>query len=243
MGFPIRKCPDQSLFAAPRTLSQRTTSFIASQRQGIHRIPLRHLIVLIDDGHPSRRTDRIARKTSLCKARPVIMRSGMMASSCTAQTAQAFSSGTPGMGTSGPNTLPLNNDKQHAHQVRPEGQTRPQTFFKNRMSWRSQGASSGAIGFKQTVWWSQTGSNRRPHACKARALPTELWPPLAQRVRLFAFGKNAPGSLIENLARRAPRLPPSADGAWSDIGVGPQGRPAAAPRGAIAKAADAAAGA
>lgn len=26
-------------------------------------------------------------------------------------------------------------------------------------------------------WWSQTGSNRRPHACKARALPTELWPP------------------------------------------------------------------
>src|SRR5262249_8394696 len=26
------------------------------------------------------------------------------------------------------------------------------------------------------VWWSQTGSNRRPHACKARALPAELWP-------------------------------------------------------------------
>ena len=27
-----------------------------------------------------------------------------------------------------------------------------------------------------TLWWSQTGSNRRPHACKARALPAELWP-------------------------------------------------------------------
>ncbi len=26
------------------------------------------------------------------------------------------------------------------------------------------------------AWWSQTGSNRRPHACKARALPAELWP-------------------------------------------------------------------
>ena len=25
-------------------------------------------------------------------------------------------------------------------------------------------------------WWSQTGSNRRPHACKARALPAELCP-------------------------------------------------------------------
>ena len=29
---------------------------------------------------------------------------------------------------------------------------------------------------RQGKWWSQTGSNRRPHACKARALPTELWP-------------------------------------------------------------------
>ena len=28
----------------------------------------------------------------------------------------------------------------------------------------------------QKKWWRQTGSNRRPHACKARALPTELWP-------------------------------------------------------------------
>ena len=26
------------------------------------------------------------------------------------------------------------------------------------------------------IWWSQTGSNRRPPACKARALPAELWP-------------------------------------------------------------------
>jgi hypothetical protein len=47
VGFPIRKSTDQSSFAAPRSLSQRTTSFIASQRQGIHRMPLRHLIALI----------------------------------------------------------------------------------------------------------------------------------------------------------------------------------------------------
>ena len=26
-------------------------------------------------------------------------------------------------------------------------------------------------------WWSQAGSNRRPPACKADALPVELWPP------------------------------------------------------------------
>ena len=53
MGFPIRKSADQSLFAAPHGLSQRTTSFIASQRQGIHRTPLWHLIALIIDAHRS----------------------------------------------------------------------------------------------------------------------------------------------------------------------------------------------
>src|SRR5690349_3835215 len=48
-GFPIRKSSDQSLFAAPQGLSQRTTSFIASQRQGIHRMLLLHLITLMID--------------------------------------------------------------------------------------------------------------------------------------------------------------------------------------------------
>ena len=40
MGFPIRKSPGQSLFAALRGLSQLATSFIAVLRQGIHRTPL-----------------------------------------------------------------------------------------------------------------------------------------------------------------------------------------------------------
>ena len=58
MGFPIRKFTDQSLFAAPHDLSQRTTSFIASQRQGIHQIPLRHLIALIAKARVARRISR-----------------------------------------------------------------------------------------------------------------------------------------------------------------------------------------
>ena len=33
------------------------------------------------------------------------------------------------------------------------------------------------------IWWSQTGSNRRPPACKAGALPTELWPRQASLIR------------------------------------------------------------
>jgi hypothetical protein len=35
---------------------------------------------------------------------------------------------------------------------------------------------SSVLRLPHSDWWSQTGSNRRPHACKARALPTELWP-------------------------------------------------------------------
>ena len=40
VGFPIRKSSDQSLLAAPRSLSQLTTSFIGIRCQGIHHVPL-----------------------------------------------------------------------------------------------------------------------------------------------------------------------------------------------------------
>jgi hypothetical protein len=67
VGFPIRKSADQSSFAAPHGLSQRSTSFIASQRQGIHQMPLRHLIALILNAHRgpwSRRADRTSAKSA-----------------------------------------------------------------------------------------------------------------------------------------------------------------------------------
>ena len=51
VGFPIRKFTDQSLFAAPRDLSQRITSFIACVRQGIHQMLLGHLIAFIINAH------------------------------------------------------------------------------------------------------------------------------------------------------------------------------------------------
>lgn len=40
VSFLIQKSSDQSSFAAPRRLSQRNTSFIASYRQGIHQMLL-----------------------------------------------------------------------------------------------------------------------------------------------------------------------------------------------------------
>jgi hypothetical protein len=53
VGFPIRKSSDQRVFAPPRRLSQRITSFIACACQGIHQLPLRHLIILIANAHHS----------------------------------------------------------------------------------------------------------------------------------------------------------------------------------------------
>ena len=53
VGFPIRKSAGQRLFAPHHSLSQRTTSFIASYCQGIHQMPLSRLIALISNAHPS----------------------------------------------------------------------------------------------------------------------------------------------------------------------------------------------
>ena len=39
VGCPIRKFTDQFVFANPRNLSQLITSFIASESQGIPRVP------------------------------------------------------------------------------------------------------------------------------------------------------------------------------------------------------------
>ncbi len=40
VGFPIRRSTDQRVLASPHGLSQPITSFIASQCQGIHKMPL-----------------------------------------------------------------------------------------------------------------------------------------------------------------------------------------------------------
>ena len=73
VGFPIRKFSDQSLFAAPRNLSQRTTSFIASQRQGIHQIPFWHLIALIAKARFSCLRSRRSSTTLSGAKRPVLL--------------------------------------------------------------------------------------------------------------------------------------------------------------------------
>ena len=45
--------------------------------------------------------------------------------------------------------------------------------FASHTTWLASRSRESGVG-----WWSQPGSNRRPQACKASALPTELWPRL-----------------------------------------------------------------
>jgi hypothetical protein len=78
---------------------------------------------------------------------------------------------------------------------------------------------------KGEAWWSQTGSNRRPHACKARALPAELWP--RTRRRMLLLRPSSPFGLCRARFTRlstvaAPRV---ANGeawwAWEDLNFRP----------------------
>ena len=80
VGFPIRKSSDQRLFAPSRSLSQRTTSFIASYRQGIHQMPLSHLIALISNAHHAQRSTLFPRQRRSVIRRALYIRSGRLMS-------------------------------------------------------------------------------------------------------------------------------------------------------------------
>src|SRR5258708_9077400 len=69
-GCPIRTSPDQSLLAAPRGLSQPSTSFIGSWCQGIHRAPL--LARRLDLSTSPSRQDQRSQKDKNQKKRVII---------------------------------------------------------------------------------------------------------------------------------------------------------------------------
>jgi hypothetical protein len=57
-----------------------------------------------------------------------------------------------------------------------EGRARNRHFADEKSSDHKQTLMTSRPDEQNPSWWSQTGSNRRPPACKAGALPTELWP-------------------------------------------------------------------
>jgi hypothetical protein len=89
---------------------------------------------------------------------------------------------------------------------------------RRRASGRISGASRAEFipVERPPVWWSQTGSNRRPPACKAGALPTELWPRQKSAAGRRAI-KNKHSHLIADY-----RLPISENWwAWEDLNFRP----------------------
>ncbi len=156
LGFPIRKSTGQRLFAPHRSLSQRTTSFIASCRQGIHRMPLRHLITLIIDAHPRKGGWSSTRSNRFLDLIRQTVRSATV-DSC------------PWFKTRGGHgQIDLLFTMSKSVQSRTLAVAK---LFASTDDYFPQGRDH-----QHGSWWSQTGSNRRPPACKAGALPTELWP-------------------------------------------------------------------
>ena len=81
-------------------------------------------------------------------------------------------------------------------------------------------------------WWSKTGSNRRPHACKARALPTELLPRKAhgskqEACRLVGLGRlELPTSRLSSARSNQLSYKPERAGRPRPV---PRGKPAVRP--------------
>ena len=215
VGFPIRKSTDQSLFAAPRGLSQRTTSFIACACQGIHQMPLSHLITLICNTHSDSRSQnpeagrnkaltpprfrildsgfRFLQSEALpLRIRPEVIETNPTATRSCHRPSKWFE-GEPGaIKKVVPESLKASG-RSPLHDVydlaRPD--TRRETIVFNKGRRRpaepidrpSRHRNTQPARCHRRPWWSQTGSNRRPPACKAGALPTELWPPRETEAR------------------------------------------------------------
>ena len=175
---------DQSSFAAPQGLSQRTTSFIASQRQGIHQMLLRHLITLMINVRSGYEPNTIIKERPVigflrrhvfaCQAYPAHTAAGRgwfagtrcpACRICCLFTISNIRAAKPGKGRARTSFDMPNIDERRARRARP--------------------AKSASI---EERWWSLSGSNRRPEACKATALPAELRPHVPRRNNSIMVG-------------------------------------------------------
>ncbi len=182
-GCPIRIFTDQSLFAAPRNFSQRTTSFIASQCQGIHQMLLSRLMLSLSMSIPCLAISLIPKPLAQFRAdvrgsdlgrsegQTSILRKTYMCSICLSWCGQAAMA----------HLIPCLSAWPVAGSTSKSLHSRCQSAKRQLHAERRNGSyevSTAKCRITQKLfgWWSQTGSNRRPQACKASALPTELWP-------------------------------------------------------------------
>ena len=173
---------DQSSFSAPHDLSQSITSFIASCCQGIHQTPFSRLI--------RSRKSRTGRPFVRAPACPRISAAGAFLS----EVILYLPSG-PGSCPDAVSVLDLDRtavvrDKGGSPSAVPPstphaGRPAVPMFLSQRCQIPSERTAqrkprSALRSHPSPAWWSLSGSNRRPSACKADALPAELRPPPAR---------------------------------------------------------------
>ncbi len=186
VGCPIRKSTDQRLLAAPRGLSQRAASFIASQCQGIHQMPFIALdlkpLKLSRTETKSRELESLSFNVSAF-VRKLTM--GIFAAAFDARESAHLRPRITKRPSPRSATLPIHNVKHRAetktvwHCCRQVIASETLTSTPNPLPARSRLLSLAYRGRPPspvTVMVELTGSNRRPPACKAGALPTELQP-------------------------------------------------------------------
>ena len=176
-GCPIRKSADQRLLSSPHGLSQSATSFIASQCQGIHQMPLSYLNLEISAARAQGTNRNFGLPLGVTQARTLSepnrlylyqqIQMNIVTVRYSRQPPFRWILGTPdnqpnaGQSTEAKNIFTMSNSV--ASEGLMEAATNAEIF------------SPKSRGF----WWSRTGSNRRPPACKAGALPTELRPQIS----------------------------------------------------------------
>jgi hypothetical protein len=169
VGCPIRIPTDHGLLAAPRGFSQRAASFVASQCQGIHQMPF---VCLIAQRAPRAGTGPPADAWSLSLE----------------MTGRTRPAPNPAPETFRPprslHLLP----SSRCHGTLAAGPARP-GWFEALPDTRAPAAAGE---------WRRSGSNRRPHACKARALPTELRPRCAPGAMVGQGGFEPPTSRLSS---------------------------------------------
>jgi hypothetical protein len=202
VGFPIRKSTDQRVFAPPRSLSQRITSFIACACQGIHQLPLRHLIVLIANAHLRNPKDCRFSLSLAGLASAQFQRNCRLNQILCGIQFDVIGTKRPASRDRFEGAVRQTHHMQEierllrqitnlsAHEVRTnllftmskqnKRQAKKLTtnlytndFFPSSLLDTSSRRQSLRIARR---WWSRTGSNRRHPACKAGALPAELRP-------------------------------------------------------------------
>ena len=176
-------------------------------------MPLRHLIVLIVDAHPSAEVSTI-RKSEQSSGINVFLKRPASHSSTMVRSAPNSRLVRPKPVSDDPSTEDPRIDRTMPYsrcQTAAHGSAgRAGITWRNAKQIFADKMERKPPSIPRKEWWSQTGSNRRPHACKARALPTELWPQFDE------------GRARERDARQAPNgVPTGRWWAWDDSNVRP----------------------